>query len=276
MAASDDVRIEEVAYLDHGGRKLLAQLYRPSGPGPFPGIVEVHGGAWTRNDRLTNTAIHMPLAKSGAFVMAIDFRMPPEAQYPASICDVNFAVRWLKHHASDFRLRPELIGGLGTSSGGHQIMLSALRPRDPRYCTLPLAGAQHDASLAFVMMCWPIVDPLARYRMAEAKGNARLLEAHRDYWPDEAAMEDGNPQRILDRGEAGRLPPALLLQGTKDDNVTPDMADRFAASYRKAGGAIELRKFEGLPHAFIARDPEAPAAREAIAAITTFVRRQAS
>jgi acetyl esterase/lipase len=66
------------------------------------------------------------------------------------------------------------------------------------------------------------------------------------------------------------------LQGTKDDNVTPDMADRFAASYRKAGGAIELRKFEGLPHAFIARDPEAPAAREAIAAITTFVRRQAS
>ena len=276
MAAGDDIQIEDVEYLDHGGKRLLARLYRPSGPGPFPGIVEVHGGAWTRNDRLTNSAIHLPLARSGAFVMAIDFRMPPEAQYPASICDVNFAVRWLKHHASDFGVCPNLIGGLGTSSGGHQIMLSALRPRDPRYAALPLGGAQLDASLAFVVLCWAIGDPLARYRMVEASGNARLVGAHKAYWPDEAAMEDANPQRILDRGEAGRLPPALVLQGTNDDNVTPDMADRFAASYRKAGGAIELRKFEGQPHAFIARDPEAPAALEAIAAITAFVRRQAS
>ncbi|MGH7035480.1 MAG: alpha/beta hydrolase family protein, partial [Stellaceae bacterium] len=65
-------------------------------------------------------------------------------------------------------------------------------------------------------------------------------------------------------------------QGTNDDNVTPDMADRFAASYRKAGGAIELRKFEGQPHAFVGRDPQSPAALEAVAAITAFVRRQAS
>jgi len=39
--------------------------------------------------------------------------------------------------------------------------------------------------------------------------------------------------------------PALLIQGTKDANVTPDMADRFAAAFAKAGGEITLRKFEG-------------------------------
>jgi len=276
MAAAEDVRIEDVAYVDHGGAKLLARLYKPNGLGPFPAVVEVHGGAWTQNDRLANSAIHLPLARSGVFVMAIDFRMPPEAKYPASICDVNFAVRWLKRRARDFALRPDVIGGLGTSSGGHQLMLSALRPRDPRYGVVPLPGTQLDAGLAFVMLCWPIVDPLARYRMVEANGNARLVQAHRAYWPDEAAMEDANPQRILDRGEGGALPPALLLQGTKDDNVTPDMADRFASSYRKAGGVIELRKFEGQPHAFVARDPQSPAAVEAIGAITAFVRRQAS
>ncbi len=276
MTAGNDFAVEEVAYLDHGGKSLLARLYRPSGTGPFPAVVEVHGGAWTQNDRTTNVAIHEALTRAGVMVMAVDFRMPPEAKYPASLRDINFAIRWLKARASEFNLRQELVGGVGTSSGGHQIMLSALRPQDPRYSASCLSGATADASLAFVALCWPINDPLARYRMVRANGNARLVQAHDAYWPDEAAMTDANPQLILDRGETVSLPPVLLLQGTNDDNVTPDMADRFAAAYRKAGGAIELRKFEGQPHAFIARAPAAPAAVEALEAIVGFVRRQAS
>ncbi len=275
---SDAIRIEDIEYLRHGARPLLARLYRPGGQGPFPGVVEVHGGAWTSNDRTVNVAMHEALAQSGVFVMAIDFRMPPEAQYPASICDVNYAIRWLKQHARDLGVDPRRLGGLGTSSGGHQIMLSALRPFDQRYTALPLAGADGDADLGFVAICWAILDPLARYRMVKANGNTRLAAAHEAYWPDEAAMEDANPQLILERGEAipRPLPPVLLLQGTKDDNVTPDMADRFAAAYRGAGGRIDLHKFEGQPHAFVARDPKSPAALKALETITDFVRRHTS
>ncbi len=275
MAVSSDITIEDVEYLRHGGKPLLARLYRPRGEGPFPGVIEVHGGAWTSNDRTTNVAMHEPLAKSGVVVMALDFRMPPESRYPASICDINYAIRWLKHHARDLGVDPRRIGGLGTSSGGHQLMLSALRPYDQRYTALPLAGSA-DASLGFVAICWPIVDPLARYRMAKANGNTRLAQAHDAYWPDEAAMADANPQLILERGETVPLPPVLLLQGTKDDNVTPDMADRFAAAYRKAGGSIDLHKFDGQPHAFVARDPAAPEAVRAVETITEFVRRHTS
>jgi acetyl esterase/lipase len=275
MAVSSDITIEDVEYLRHGGKPLLARLYRPRGEGPFPGVIEVHGGAWTSNDRTTNVAMHEPLAKSGVVVMALDFRMPPESRYPASICDINYAIRWLKHHARDLGVDPRRIGGLGTSSGGHQLMLSALRPYDQRYTALPLAGSA-DASLGFVAICWPIVDPLARYRMAKANGNTRLAQAHDAYWPDEAAMADANRQLILERGETVPLPPVLLLQGTKDDNVTPDMADRFAAAYRKAGGSIDLHKFDGQPHAFVARDPAAPEAVRAVETITEFVRRHTS
>ena len=70
-------------------------------------------------------------------------------------------------------------------------------------------------------------------------------------------------------------PPALLLQGTKDDNLTPDMADRFAAAYRAAGGEITLEKFDGEPHAFIAKDPQSPASRRAIEMIIAFVHEKA-
>jgi acetyl esterase/lipase len=276
MTASNEIQVEDIEYLRHGDKPLLARIYRPRGNGPFPGVVEVHGGAWTQNDRTTNGAIHEPLARSGAVVMAIDFRMPPEVTYPAALADINFAIRWLKHHAHDFNVRPALVGGLGTSSGGHQIMVSALRPYDPRYASLPLPDEVADARLAFVALCWPINNPLARYRMVKANGNTRLAQAHEAYWPDEAAMEDANPQLILERGEKVTLPPVLLIQGLRDDNVTPDMADRFAASYRAAGGPIELHKFADQPHAFIARDPAAPDAVRAVETIVDFIRRQAS
>ena len=71
-------------------------------------------------------------------------------------------------------------------------------------------------------------------------------------------MAEANPQAILESGEAIKLPPALLIQGTADANVTPDMADRFAAAYAKAGGKITLRKFEGEPHTFISAEPDQP------------------
>ena len=274
MADAQDFTVEDIEYLRHGDKPLLARLYRPRSAGPHPGVVEVHGGAWGSNDRTTNVDIHQALAQAGVVVLSIDFRMPPAAQYPASMCDINYGVRWFKQHARDYDVDPQRIGGVGTSSGGHQIMLSTLRPSDARYAATPLAGPTQDASMAYIVMCWPINDPLARYRMAKEKGNARLAAAHDAFWPDEAAMADANPQLILDRGEAKNLPPALLLQGTNDDNVTPDMADRFAAAYRNAGGMLDLVKFPGQPHAFIARDPQAAETARALGLIVDFVKRQ--
>jgi acetyl esterase len=271
MAVKHDVDIEDLEYANPDGAPLLARLYRPRGTGPFPGVVEVHGGAWTSNDRLTNTAIHQPLAESGVVVMAINFRMPPRAMYPASLIDINTAVRWLKTNAAHYGTRPDLVGILGTSSGGHQAMLSALRPRDTRYTGGGEDGDDPDASVAFVALCWSVLDPSARYRMVQDKGIQRLVDAHDAYWPSVEAMADGNPQLIMERGDAAERPPVLLLQGTQDDNLTPDMADRFAEVYREAGGDIILQKFEGQPHAFIGKDPTSSASRRAIEMIKTFV-----
>ena len=68
--------------------------------------------------------------------------------------------------------------------------------------------------------------------------------------------------------------PVLVIQGTADANVTPDMADRFVAAYTKAGGKITLRKFEGQPHTFISQNPTSSASVEALGVIVDFVRAQ--
>ena len=278
IAARFEIETRDVEYRRQDGAPLLARLYRPKGDGPFPSLVEVHGGAWASGDRLNNAPLDEALAKSGIVVLAIDFRIPPAHRYPDSIADINFATRWLKAHAGEFASRRDLVAGLGTSSGGHQLLLSALKPADPRYAALPLPEAPgEDARLPYIVLCWPISDPLARYRMVREKGNARLVEAHDAYWRSEAEMAEGNPQLILERGEAALpLPPAVVVQGTGDDNVTPDMADRFAAAYRARGGQLDLHQFDGQPHTFIVRDPASDASRRATEILRDFVLRQAA
>ncbi len=280
-----DIDIEDVEYVRHGDKPLLARLFKPRGTGPFPLIVDLHGGAWCRGDRLSDVAINEPLAKSGVVVAALDFRMPPEAAYPASMADVNYAIRWLKTRAADLGSRPNMLGALGISSGGHQAMLNAMRPHDPRYEAIPLpAGAPAvDASVRCVILCWPVIDPLARYRYVKKlkAGGApypeivdRVLPCHDEYWRTEEAMAEGNPVLALERGERVLLPPALYLQGTKDvAHPRPDL-DRFVARYRAAGGAVELELYEGEAEGFVNRNPTSPGARQAIEKIVEFVHKQ--
>jgi acetyl esterase/lipase len=276
VPARFEIEVRDLTYQQQDGAPLLARLYRPIAAGastpPFPALIDVHGGAWASGDRLNNAPLDEALAKSGIVVLAIDFRMPPLWRYPASIADVNLATRWLKTHAGEFGSRRELVGGLGTSSGGHQLLLSVLRPEEPRYAALPLDEAPaEDALLPYIVLCWPISDPLARYRMVREKGNTRLVEAHDAYWPSEAAMAEGNPQLIVAGGGPAALPPAIVVQGTGDDNVTPNMADRFAAAYHARGGRLALHKFAGQPHTFIMRDPAGEASRQATELIRDFV-----
>ena len=280
-----DIDIEDVEYVRHGDTPLLARLFKPRGSGPFPLIVELHGGAWCRGDRLNDAAINEPLAKSGVVVAALDFRMPPEASYPASMADINYAIRWLKTRATALRSRPDLVGALGISSGAHQAMLGGMRPHDPRYAaiSLPAGAPAVDAGVRCVVLCWPVIDPLARYHYAKklkAGGKPypeivdRVLPCHDQYWQTEEAMAEGNPVLALERGERVALPPALYIQGTRDvAHPRPDL-ERFVSRYRAAGGQVELELFEGEAEGFITRNPTSAAAGQAIEKMVEFVHKQ--
>jgi acetyl esterase/lipase len=281
-----DIDVEDVEYVRHGDKPLLARLFKPRGQGPFPLIVELHGGAWNLGDRLMDVAINEPLAKSGVVVAALDFRMPPVAPYPASLADINYAIRWCKTQATKWGSRPDLVGALGSSSGAHQAMLAGMRPHDPRYSAIPLPAATSavDASLRCVVLCWPVIDPLARYHYAKKlKAGGKpypelvdlVLPLHDKYWQTEEAMAEGNPVLALERGERVELPPALYIQGTNDKAHPRADLDRFVTQYRKADGQVELELFEGEAEGFAIRNPSSPASARAIEKIIEFVHRRA-
>ena len=137
-----EVEISDRVYLEHQSGSLEATIYQPQGKGPFPGLLDVHGGRWFLNDRSDDHPMNQGLAASGIVVVAADFRLAPDHPYPAQIIDTNYAIRWMKSQAVQLNMDPECVGALGCSSGGHTVALNGMRPRDPRYASLPLPGGE--------------------------------------------------------------------------------------------------------------------------------------
>ena len=229
---------------------LVVRIYQPEGAGPFPGLVDVHGGVWTNGDRSANEVMDRALAESGMVVAAVDFRQSPDHPYPAQVADVNLATRWLKAHAAEFNADPDTVGGIAGSSGGHTVLLSAMRPNHPAYSYLDLPGSDADATMKYLLLGWPIVDPYARYRFVQETGNDRIIGLSEAYFRTTDAMKEGSPGQILQRGEEAVLPPTLIVQGTADNNLPVPVTEQFAVDYRKAGGDLELEMFPDMPHLF--------------------------
>jgi acetyl esterase/lipase len=270
-AKTRDYDVEDVEYLRHGDKPLLARVFIPHGEGPFPALVECHGGAWCLSNRLTERLRHEAMASQGIVSIALDFRSGNEDPYPASVADINYAVRWAKANARKLKTRPDLVGLSGQSSGGHLAMLVAMRPHDPRYAAIPVPGATHDAGVRCVVMSWPVINPLSRYRHAKrslgspnpAEWPKSIIPRHDSYWGSEANMAEGNPMLALERGEKVETPPAIWFQGQGDTvhdykDVESDFPgnepQRFVANYRKAGGEIALEYIDAERHAGHAPD----------------------
>jgi|SRR5690242_3601790 len=149
-------------------------------------------------------------------VASLNFRHAADG-YPTSLIDINYATRWVKARARDLKIDPNRVGIAGQSRR------RAIRPAtEPRHISDHLAASP------------PAIG---------------MKEKHDTYWKTEAAMTEGNPLLLLERGEKVAMPPALWVQGRPDivhdyhddDSDFPgNEPERFVSNYRKAGGDIEI------------------------------------
>ena len=266
-AAKLDIKVSEVPFRKTAkGRQLMARIYQPQGKGPFPVVLDLHGGAWNRKDRLAEQPMDRALAASGLLVVAVDLTLAPEAPYPACVQDANYAVRWLKANAARWKGDVSRLGVYGSSSGGHVAELLAMRPHDPRYVAIALAAAPDvDATVAYVALRSPVSNTFARYQNAERRRNEGMMDNNKVFFSPWETIHEGNPQEILERGEKVTLVPLLIMQGALDDNVLPEAQEKFAAAYRAAGGACDYRLFENSVHEWVAEPgPQTDKAREVV------------
>jgi acetyl esterase/lipase len=268
-AAKYDLKVAEVPFRRNAAhRQLMARVYQPQGPGPFPMLLDLHGGAWTRKDRSAEEPMDRAIASSGVVVVAIDMTLSGEAPYPASVQDANYGVRWLKSKAAEWNGDASSVGIYGSSTGGHIGLLIAMRPRDARYNAIALEGAPNaDAGVAYLAARSPISDPYARWQQAEKMKRDTLIKASKAYFVPWESIREANPQEILERKEKVALPPLLIMQGELDDNVLPAVQKKFAETYRKAGGDCRYELYEQSEHEWTGKPgPQTTRAHERVKA----------
>jgi acetyl esterase/lipase len=268
------INITEEIYIQDGEESFKARIYQPEGAGPFPVLLDVHGGAWQGGTRFNGYYMDEKLAESGVLVAAIDFRVAPKDPYPAQVIDVNYGARWWKNESKVYNGDSSSFGILGVSSGGHTAMLNALCPARPDYIKRPFLvnEAPVDASVDYYIGISAVLDSHARYLYAKDEGMESLIRGSLAYFGDEERMKSGSPQYILENGEFERLPTSLLIHGSEDANVPNHIPVNFELTYQSRGGELELVIFDGMPHSFV-RDPQ-PESDEAIEIMKNFIARQ--
>jgi alpha-beta hydrolase superfamily lysophospholipase len=148
-----------------------------------------------------------------------------------------------------------------------------MRPRDPRYNAIPLPDAPTvDATVGYVATRSPISNTYARFQNAEEKKRDAMVANHKTFFKPWDTIFESNPQQILERHEQVTLVPLLIMQGALDDNVLPAVQEKFAATYKAAGGHCEFHVFEGCEHEWVAK--EGPQTDRARAMVKAFIASQ--
>lgn len=239
------------------GPSHAIDLWVPSGDGPFPVVLYVHGGAWLEGDRSEAAPLAPRLAARGYVVASIDYRLSGAARFPAQIQDAKAAVRWLRAHAADHHIDEGRIAAWGSSAGAH---LAALLGTSGGVAALEDLGQGNPTLSSRVQAVVDWYGP-TDFRQMDAQTVPGCQNANHDgaSSPESAlvgcAIQTGactakvtaaSPIAYVDAAD----PPHLLMHGTQDCTVPTGQSKIFDAALRGAGASSTLELVNGLGHDF--------------------------
>ncbi len=259
-------RIRDVPYRDTGMREHLLDVYRPAGPGPYPVVLYLHGGAFIMLSKETHWIMGLGFARRGFLVFNINYRLAPQHRYPAAVEDACAAARWVVQNAHRYGGDASRLVYAGESAGANLATTLAIASCYER--PEPWAAALHEidpSPAAVIAACGVLqVSNAARFgrrRRLTAFVRDRLEEVPQLYLPtDGSAAPLADPVSFLEAGQtpARALPPFFSFAGTRDPLL--DDTRRLARALDKMKVPNEVRYYPGRLHAFHAVVPD-PAAR---------------
>ena len=113
----------DIVYNSLDSRVLHLDAYYKKGKKPQPAVILIHGGGWKSGNKSQMKIFAQEIASKGYSCFSIEYRLSPEAQYPAAIFDVKNAIKYIKANAKKFNVNPDKVAVLGCSSGGQMAAL---------------------------------------------------------------------------------------------------------------------------------------------------------
>jgi acetyl esterase/lipase len=233
---------------DKGGRNLL-DIVLPEAPGSGrPILLQIHGGGWMIGDKREQGGPLMGyLASRGWVCFAINYRLSPQAKFPAHIVDVKRAIHWIREHAHEYGADPRFICVTGGSAGGHLTALTALSQNDPAY--QPGFEAA-DTSVSAAVPFYGVYDFLDRAKIRGRQSMVDILTRYVFPGPPEDNPELWDAACPITRVSAD-APPFLVVQGTHDTLVFVEEAREFVSALReKSRAPVHYLEMKGAQHAF--------------------------
>jgi acetyl esterase len=227
------------------GGDLLLRLYTPPGTGPFPLMVFFHGSGFVLCSLDTHDGMCRNLcAGGGCVVVSVDYRLAPEAKFPAATDDCLAATRWAAAHAGELNADPTRIVVAGDSAGGNLAAVTALRIRD-----------EGGPALCGQLLLYPVTDyhtPGTPSYAENAEGFGLTRATMEWFWnhyledASQAAHPHASPLRAAD---VAGLPAAFVMSAEYDP--LRDEAELYGERLRAAGVAAEIVRVPGMNHGFL-------------------------
>lgn len=235
----------DVPYVVDGDPAQRLDLRIPSGEGPFPVVVLVHGGGWSSGDKsgaerprsgADITPWFAPLAEAGFLAVSINYRLAPAHRWPACLEDTRAAVRWVREHVSEHGGDPSRMAIMGHSAGGHLAL----------YAAIPTAD-EAVSPVQAVVGCAAVSDLVSDTR--RRGGPSASLQMLFDLPPEVGPgtyerLGEVSPQNLVGAG----YPPTLLLHGDQDKTVPLEQSQAFRARLLEVGTACDLHVLPGAAH----------------------------
>ena len=231
---------------------LALDVYQPATTTkPTAVAVFFYGGSWRGGKRSEYAFVGKALAQAGILTLVADYRVFPQARFPAFEFDAARAVRWARDHAGEYGGDPQRLFVVGHSAGGH---IAALLGTDARYLAAEGMRPKDLAGIVGIAGAYdflPLTDP-------------KLIEV----FGDESEWPQSQPVNFVDGDE----PPFLLLHGTDDRVVWPRNSETLETRLRHAGVPVTLQRYAGLGHFRIIAAVRFPKLAPTLADMAAFLR----
>jgi acetyl esterase/lipase len=255
---------QNIVYATHDGVEVAGDLYLPAGAGPFPLLINVHGGYWRRGARETYQYWGPYLAERGYAGFTISYRLtkPGRKTYPEAVHDVRAAVQFMRGRAEEFRLDPERFALWGNSAGAQLAALVALAGDAPLFADAcrqdPHAGV--STGVKVLIGVYGIYDLVAQWRHSQI-GNPgdNLVESYLGASPmqDRRIYFDASP---ISHAVIGNNKTAVYLSWGTEDDVVDHRAQshEFLLALKQAGFNVRTCVLHGAPHYWLSDPIEEP------------------